>query len=126
MVWSGTERLWDGERQQLAAGKAGHREGSDSKAAECQFQRLDVVCCSDTDGQRGWKGWGKEGRTLAQYLARMQRSAGAEGSTGVSSLVQGEKAMPETRVWSLRVVEVAGRGWGRAQFGICLCLRLEQ
>ena len=34
-------------------------------------------------------GWGKEGRTLAQYLARMQRSAGAEGSTGVSSLVQG-------------------------------------
>ena len=28
---------------------------------------------------------------MAQYLARMQCSAGAEGSTGVSSLVEGEK-----------------------------------
>lgn len=65
---------------------------------------------TDTDGQRGWRGWGKEGRTLAQYLARMQCSAGAEGSTGVSSLVEGEKAMPETQVWSLGVVGVAGRG----------------
>ena len=47
---------------------------------------------------------------MAQNLARMQCSAGAEGSTGVSSLVEGEKAMPETQVWSLGVVGVAGRG----------------
>lgn len=88
----------------------------------------EVGCClsTDTDGRWGWRGWGKKGRTLAQYLARMQRSAGAEGSMGVSSLVEGEKAMPKTQVWRLGVVGVAGRGWGGAQFGICLSLRLGQ
>lgn len=56
------------------------------------------------------RGWGKrEGRTLAQYLARMQCSAGAEGSMGVSQPGwRGEKAMPETQVWSLGVVGVGG------------------
>lgn len=52
------------------------------------------------DGEDG----GKEEGPWPGALARMQCSAGAEGSMGVSSLVEGEKAMPETQVWSLGVV----------------------
>lgn len=50
---------------------------------------------------------------------------GRRGSMGVFSLVEGRR-LCQGQVWSLGVVGVAGRGWGGAQFGICLSLRLGQ
>lgn len=72
----------------------------------------------DTDGQQEWRGVERGGKDICRCtLPGVQHPAGAEGSTGVSSLVEAEEAIPETQVWSLGMVGVGGGGGAGLSLG---------
>lgn len=92
---------------------------SGSKSLESQFQRLGCCFSTDTDGQQEWRGVERGGKDICRCtLPGVQHPAGAEGSTGVSSLVEAEEAIPETQVWSLGMVGGGGGGsvWDMLSF----------